>query len=1482
MKPGNPSALWLAVLAFLINASVITTQSTTPESELAYDSIFTTAEPLCRIDTCLNNGTCRELEDWECSNDLDIEHTVCVCTPSFTGSRCEYSIKCGGRPCGNNEHCVYDKCVSLTDSSGSTAPQCKPGVHPLTYKLDMRNRKKPIVCLDMYYTNTSSYCYDKDDSIEFEIVEEEVVNLFCLNLDYRLWQTCIHVNSTINNLNFPDKPVSKVTLIAKENDLHPRSASIVFSVTFNTAPEVSMTTMTYVVNVAEEDGPFLVNVSQVFGVLDDDTVSYSLKVGHPQVMIIPDSGQLNITLMDGNEEDISVDIEIKDDGIPSLTTVVSVKMVVLILSCDIKKQIYVNYQQIGNAVGKLTCRISKGYEISDLSFSFASDFELKIMPDGILKVVSGMYGDRAVSTSITLAGKSGKKSVNLSFNITIADIWTGSYVLLDRTWNQAYAAQINPFFTTLESRVAGQMQEFFRLRNVAVNVNVEMFSKNSDNYVTVHFTLIFPNGQNSEKAVSELRESIQNGTLGYMTVNATSLIINNQVGSTQVSQMVYSSPDASNTPAITKDNTEVQLTCIGTFVQPVGDVTVEWRMTASNALVVPLAYSRLQTNLTNPDPGHYRGTLIASNISFKDSGQFHCTLRDESGLSSGKAMTVSVIPRPVVTVLPLKRVFIRSGETTTLSCNTTLPWVPVTSFSWFQNGKKTVIDSPTLSVAGGGSGNNVTYSCVGVNTVGSGEQSPSTTVSIIGAEIIRCDEDGKWHGTRAGLTAEYPCPKGGTAVMTRTCGEDGRWQDEDRTQCLVQLLEGVIDDIEWIEEGLRVANISSVARALSNATQPEELTSEWIVLAIQALVRLLNITNACKDNKEETQQFIEGFVESVSNILDSRTVGEWKKLEATGTSPTTVLQLLDKLTEVTTNCLDEGAVHTAESTNIELKLGKTDPEALKDIEFPDNSGTNTVTSNVHLKLDSMTLKQFTADASVRFSAIYYKDILPLLPTGERLVEPADNTMGKNGSEKLVVNSGLLAFNLFPAPTKSLDPPLKMNFTHTGLSLIGEGRMCVYLNTLRGLWDHDGCNASISGTSFTECSCGHLTNFAVVMSPDARQIIISHPLTPAEIACCSIEIVLLVLTVIVYAVTWRYVKSDQAVIVIHICVCLAVALLLLMIGIGRDEYGLCIAFAVAVHFFYMATFFMMLASGLEALWSDSHVFPNRSKLKPLLIGAWGLTVLAVIISCAQLQVYEPGLHCWLSLAGDSKWLFIVPVLIILVINFFIIGKMIHNHLARRALRNQDDPEKETKRLHLMCFMVPVLGLAWIFGLLSVQDGSDVYDYLFAVISILQGFMIFITQCIVNTNVRKGVINLRRPRDQHTTEGVVEMDALKEDAERQNAPRASGAYQCIDDTRHGRDVMESQHYESLEASQRNENVYDDMDHQATQIGLFAKEFSQENQYANELSNPVGGVSRRRDPTEKAKSGDHDNMPLDALYRNVQDTERKPMIPSRPKRI
>ncbi|XP_046582096.1 uncharacterized protein LOC124289573 [Haliotis rubra] len=232
----------------------------------------------------------------------------------------------------------------------------------------MLDRKKPIVCLDMYYTNASSYCHDKDDSIEFQIVQEEVENLFCLNLDYRLWQTCVHVNATFNRLNFPDKPVSQVTLIAKENDMHPRNDTIVFSVTFNTAPKVEMTSKTYVVNVATQGPQVHVNIPKVFGVSDNDNVTYDIRVPQPQVGITMYTGQLVVNFIDGNEKDISVDIEIKDTGIPKLTTVVTVKIEFLFLSCDMREHIYVNYQHIGNPVGKLNCRISKEYDMSDLFY----------------------------------------------------------------------------------------------------------------------------------------------------------------------------------------------------------------------------------------------------------------------------------------------------------------------------------------------------------------------------------------------------------------------------------------------------------------------------------------------------------------------------------------------------------------------------------------------------------------------------------------------------------------------------------------------------------------------------------------------------------------------------------------------------------------------------------------------------------------------------------------------------------------------------------------------------------------------------------------------------------------------------------------------------------------------------------------------------------------------------------------------------------
>ncbi|XP_048236668.1 uncharacterized protein LOC124149084 isoform X1 [Haliotis rufescens] len=1344
MRPGR-SLSCLVVVDFIVKLNIIIcSTTTTPDIGPVSDATVTTPEPICRSDTCLNNGTCRELDDWECSNNPDMLPSVCVCSESFTGARCEFSIRCGGARCKDNEQCTLDRCI--VTSAESPAPVCKKGVHPVTYQLDIHDRRKPIVCLDMYYTTNYSYCYDNDDSIEFEIVEEEELNLFCLNIDYRQWQTCLHVNGTFNEGNFPLKPILNVTLQAREYNMNPQHDSIVFSVTFNEAPDVTTPRRVYMLNVAEDVSPYTISVEQAFNVTDHNALTYTYKGNRPGISIDRVKGQLMFDFQVGI---ISIDIEIKDDGIPSLETLVNVQIEVVRLSCGIDSPLYANYRNMKGIVGKLKCDTSDGFEISDLrtSYTVTGDLELEITPNGFLRLINGSLGNHNVSTTITLVRESGEATVYVDFSILIAYIRTAVFSLSKKTWIPAYGVQSSSDFSALRSEVTQEIKdELNKLPDLMVNV--ELFSEGS---VYVHFTLFLRNEENSTYATQQLNASIaNNGTVGTLEVNRTSFISRKQVGLALISSMVYSSPGVhANTPEYTRNNTHVQLTCTGTFVQPVGDVTMEWRMTSNNALVVPLAYSRLQTNLTSPSTGVYRGTLTASNILFRDTGPFTCIIKDERGRSDNKTIRVTVVARPVVRLLPLKNVYITSGSMINITCNVTESGTDDTNITFYKNGNPIQTEksmSSNFSVTGNIESNG-NYTCRGKNGVGEGDDSAITSVSIIKQDIIRCGNEATWQTTKAGLTIEAPCPDEQTGEMSRTCSVDGSWLEVNKSQCVSPKIEKVLADIAWIEDGVQVANISTVAETLSANTKPKDLGSKEIGLVSQSLDRLLNISKESNitENKNETKQFTKGFVTSASNILDPKTVDKWENLKESSTTPTTVLELVDNVTEVAANSLDEGEVETITSPNIDLQVGKTSPNSIQDIVFPEQKAlkdTSKITSS--LRLSSETLK--TANGTVRFSAIYYKNISSLLPEGTELKEPSEDGLGQNSSSKLVVSGDVFAFNLFPPPEKELYPPLKMNFTHTNQSLDSARGQCVFLNISESNWQIDGCNASIRARNYTECSCNHLTTFALLMSPRRTGVKPTPlPLTIITKVGCSISVACLVLTVILYATVWRYVKSNQSVIVVHICVCLSIAMLLFMFGVEQTKYkAVCTSIAVALHFFYIASFFMMLAAGLEALWSIVLVFAVRSKLKPLLTGAWVMAVVIVTVSMAATQLHGYGTpeHCWLSMEDNLRWAFIGPVLLIVIVNFIIMGKLIHTMLSTRALQNVDVKNKIKRSLRGICILIPVLGVSWIFGVISVEDEERVMEYIFAIINSLQGLFIFITQCVMKRKVRIGFANYRR--------------------------------------------------------------------------------------------------------------------------------------------
>ena len=66
------------------------------------------------------------------------------------------------------------------------------------------------------------------------------------------------------------------------------------------------------------------------------------------------------------------------------------------------------------------------------------------------------------------------------------------------------------------------------------------------------------------------------------------------------------------------------------------------------------------------------------------------------------------------------------------------------------------------------------------------------------------------------------------------------------------------------------------------------------------------------------------------------------------------------------------------------------------------------------------------------------------------------------------------------------------------------------------------------------------------------------------------------------------------------------------------------------------------------------------------------------------------------------------------------------------------EPLTKRfvlgLRASLIMLPLLGVTWLFGILTMTSASVVFNYIFAVLNSLQGVLVFLFHCVLNKQVR----------------------------------------------------------------------------------------------------------------------------------------------------
>ncbi|XP_078327321.1 uncharacterized protein LOC111115469 [Crassostrea virginica] len=625
--------------------------------------------------------------------------------------------------------------------------------------------------------------------------------------------------------------------------------------------------------------------------------------------------------------------------------------------------------------------------------------------------------------------------------------------------------------------------------------------------------------------------------------------------------------------------------------------------------------------------------------------------------------------------------------------------------------------------------------------------SVSVYATVIAQEQKRCNSeisnDIQWNTTLAGKTKREPCPPNQKGISTRQCNVEGIWEPPNLINCTTEAFLNASSELDTIlEDGITdpektSETIDTTLHLMNNLTSSSpELSAGDISSSIDILEKIVNVTNSSGSSIAK-----EVFFSVVDNVLSSNNSESWNAVsEKTEKDASSLLKSIDRLSEVVIQNDNISATQFTGS-NFELTINKTKIDETG-IRFPEVTSKNsTEGSDTFSTFFELGKQKRKTDKAMGYVAVIYKNIADILPGSS---ERPDDTE-KPSQKKAFVNSRVLSLTT-QANIGSLNPPLKLTFQNVQTtSLSGMRPLCVSWNFSTNKWSEQGCILVKRDIKGTVCECDHLTNFAILMRPYSSDREDEQSLKTISLVGVVLSIIFIALTFIIYILTWRFIKSDQNIMMLNLCVSLVLAYIVFISSVEqKDNEGLCVAITAVLHYLFLATFFNMLGMGLYYFMSITvtyyamyvaNNFKSKSRIHWILVGTWGIPFVIVMIGLGSFwgKGYHLRFYCWLSSESGSLYLFIVPVCLIAVINILIIVSLVRVLCATSAMANSSLKKKAASGLRSLGTLLPVLGVTWLFGILAVNEKADAFQYIFVIANALQGVFIFASHVLLNKKV-----------------------------------------------------------------------------------------------------------------------------------------------------
>lgn len=309
------------------------------------------------------------------------------------------------------------------------------------------------------------------------------------------------------------------------------------------------------------------------------------------------------------------------------------------------------------------------------------------------------------------------------------------------------------------------------------------------------------------------------------------------------------------------------------------------------------------------------------------------------------------------------------------------------------------------------------------------------------------------------------------------------------------------------------------------------------------------------------------------------------------------------------------------------------------------------------------------------------------------------------------------------------------------------------------WSDEGCFrfAQNPSTRIVLCVCSHLTNFAYLLKGNSSQFdgIHSTSLQWITVLGCTLSLIG-ILGIYITAMqfrSWRSKTSTKYLLQLSTAIAFQMILLafvntapMTQLLLLTNNEAWCIVIGVLLHYFVLAMFFWMLIIAylqfIRYVIVFNQVKAPRFLLKSSLLG-WTLPMIPVLLVVAiDRHTYVPDLYfsesqiCYPS--GYSLYFgVLLPIGTIVGANLVIFVLVNYNLLrGTNAVCKAGDRNTKLSQLRLSIFLFFLLGLTWIFGLISTafSETSVVFSYLFCLTSTLQGFVMFLYFVILDPVAR----------------------------------------------------------------------------------------------------------------------------------------------------